>query len=693
MLIDHEYVNCPLRFDDRIRPANLLPIHMFDFDVILGMDWLASHRATIDCYARTVIFGNVCQPEFVYHGSSPLKSVKLISAMKARTLISHGCQGFLASVMDTSLESPNIENLSVVREFADVFPDELPGLPPAREIEFGIELIPGAEPISKAPYRMAPIELKELKEQLQEMLENGFIRPSVSPWGAPVLFVKKKDGSMRLCIDYRELNRITIRNRYPLPRIDDLFDQLQGAKYFSKIDLRSGYHQLRVREQDISKTAFRTRYGHYEFLVMPFGLTNAPAVFMDLMNCIFHEYLDKFVIGRLYCDVILMDACNVLLGRPWQFDRRAIHDGYRDEWKTTFKTKEGLYERLIMPFRLSKAPNTFMRLMNHVLKPFLVRFIVVYFDEILVYSRTTDEHQSHLSQLFKVLEQDRLYGNLEKCTPSLQPTVLGFELLQNEYPRICTPAVKFMLRANFIVVMGFCLEHSNFAFHATILDWLLYRKLMNECHKAKGQSSPHGLYLPLLVPVTPWEDSSLDFITGLPRTQHQKDSVMAVVNRFSKMAHFVACHTTYDALQIANLYFKEIVRIHGVLVTIDLLPRTEFAYNQVPSKTTGISPFMVVYGANPTTLLGLVVIDTSTEFIKEASEVAADIKRKHVLFKPGDLVWLHFQKERFPSKRYSKLSPWSDGPFKVIAKVNDIAYAIDLLGNSCSLPTINVADL
>ncbi|GJQ97030.1 putative reverse transcriptase domain-containing protein [Tanacetum coccineum] len=280
MLIDHEYVNCPLRFDDRIRPTNLLPIHMLDFDVILGMDWLASHRATIDCYARTVIFGNVRQPEFVYHGSSPLKSVKLISAMKARTLISHGCQGFLASVMDTSLESPNIENLSVVREFADVFPDELPGLPPAREIEFGIELIPGAEPISKAPYRMAPVELKELKEQLQEMLENGFIRPSVSPWGAPVLFVKKKDGSMRLCIDYRELNRITIRNRYPLPRIDDLFDQLQGAKYFSKIDLRSGYHQLRVREQDISKTAFRTRYGHYEFCYA-LRSTKAPTWFMD----------------------------------------------------------------------------------------------------------------------------------------------------------------------------------------------------------------------------------------------------------------------------------------------------------------------------------------------------------------------------------------------------------------------------
>nr|GFB15641.1 putative reverse transcriptase domain-containing protein [Tanacetum cinerariifolium] len=158
--------------------------------------------------------------------------------------------------------------------------------PPVREVEFNIELIPGAEPISKAPYRMDPIELKELKEQLQELLERGFIRPSVSPWGAPVLFVK-----------------ITIRNRYPLPRIDDLFDQLQGAMHFSKIDLRSGYHQLRVKEQDISKTAFCIRYGHYEFLVMPFGLTNAPAVFMDLMNRIFHEFLDKFVI--VFIDDIL----------------------------------------------------------------------------------------------------------------------------------------------------------------------------------------------------------------------------------------------------------------------------------------------------------------------------------------------------------------------------------------------------
>nr|GFC44255.1 putative reverse transcriptase domain-containing protein [Tanacetum cinerariifolium] len=198
----------------------------------------------------------------------------IIFALQARSLLSHDCEGFLATIHDTTSNVPSIHDQPIVSKFP------------------------------KTPYCMASIELKELKDQLQELLEGGFIRPSVSPWGAPVLFVKKKDGSMRLCIDYRELNKITIRNRYPLLRIDDLFDQLQGAMHFSKSDLRSGYHQLRVKEQDISKTAFCIRYGHYEFLVMPFGLTNALAVFMDLMNRVFHEFLDKFVI--VFIDDILV---------------------------------------------------------------------------------------------------------------------------------------------------------------------------------------------------------------------------------------------------------------------------------------------------------------------------------------------------------------------------------------------------
>jgi hypothetical protein len=163
--------------------------------------------------------------------------------------------------------------------------------------------VPGTNPISKAPYRMASLELKELKEQLQELLDKGFIRPSISSWGAPVLFVKKKDGSMRMCIDYWELNKVTIKNRYPLPTINDLLDQLQGARVFSKVDLRSGYHQVLVKEEDIPKTAFRTRYGHYKFLVMSFRLTNMPEIFMDTMNRVFHDYLDQFTV--VFIDDIL----------------------------------------------------------------------------------------------------------------------------------------------------------------------------------------------------------------------------------------------------------------------------------------------------------------------------------------------------------------------------------------------------
>ncbi|GKF02907.1 putative reverse transcriptase domain-containing protein [Tanacetum coccineum] len=173
-------------------------------------------------------------------------------------------------------EWKRLEDVPIVRDFPEVFHEDLPGIPPARQVEFQIDLLLGAAPVARTPYWLAPSEMKELAEQLQELSDKGFIRPSSSPWGAPILFVKKKDGSFCMCIDYRELNKLTVKNRYPLPRIDDLFDQLQGSSFYSKIDLRPGYHQLRVREEDIPKTAFRTRYGHYEFQVMPFGLTNTP---------------------------------------------------------------------------------------------------------------------------------------------------------------------------------------------------------------------------------------------------------------------------------------------------------------------------------------------------------------------------------------------------------------------------------
>jgi hypothetical protein len=223
----------------------------------------------------------------------------------------------------------------VVNEFPDVFPEELPSMLPDRDIEFVIELKPGTAPIYKTPFRIITPELAELKEHIKELLEKGFIRPSSSPWGAPVIFVLKKNSTQRLCMDYRALNEVTIKNKYLLPRIDDLFDQLCGACVFSKIDLRSGYHQLRVRECDIPNIVFISRYDLYEFMVISFGLTNAPTYIMYMMNKVFMEYLDKF--------------------------------------------------------------------------------IMVFIDDILVYSRSEEEHEGHIHLVLQKLQDHKLYAKLSKC--------------------------------------------------------------------------------------------------------------------------------------------------------------------------------------------------------------------------------------------------------------------------------------
>ncbi|GJU74182.1 putative reverse transcriptase domain-containing protein [Tanacetum coccineum] len=263
-----------------------MPVELGSFDIIIGMDWLRKYHVVIVCDEKLVQIP-YRNETLIFHGNESNNGresrLTIISCSKAQEYMAKGY-------------------------FSGVFPEDLPGLPPARPVVFQIDLIPGAAPVARAPF---------------------------SPWGAPVLFVKKKDESFRMCIDYRELNKLTEKNRYPLLRIDDLFDQLQGSSIYSKIDLRSGYHQLRVREQDIPKTAFRTRYGHYEFQVMPFGLTNAPAVFMDLMNRVCKPYLDKFVI--------------------------------------------------------------------------------VFIDDILIYSRDEKEHEEHLKAILELLKKEKLYAKFSKC--------------------------------------------------------------------------------------------------------------------------------------------------------------------------------------------------------------------------------------------------------------------------------------
>ena len=272
----------------------------------------------------------------VFEGPKTKTGVTIISMAQAGELIKRGHDAYLATIeMLEAPKEPRLEDVAVAREFADVF-EPLQGPPPNRESAFTIELEPGTAPVSKAPYRLAPAEMAELREQLEDLIGKGFIRPSSSPWGAPVLFVRKKDGSLRLCIDYRGLNKVTIKNKYPLPRIDELLDQLEGATWFSKIDLASGYHQIPIAEKDVQKMAFRTRYGHFEFVVMPFGLTNAPAAFMGMMNNVFREYVDLCMIA--------------------------------------------------------------------------------FIDDILIYSRSKEEHDWHLRIVLEKLREHKLYAKLSKCS-------------------------------------------------------------------------------------------------------------------------------------------------------------------------------------------------------------------------------------------------------------------------------------
>ncbi|GJZ16468.1 putative reverse transcriptase domain-containing protein [Tanacetum coccineum] len=306
---------CTLNLQNHLFEIDLLPIKLGSFDVIVRMDWMAKHCAEVVCYEKYIRVPYKNDMLIIQGERSGIKSesrLEVISSIRTHKYIDQGCQVFLIQMTkEEKAETPErrIEDVPVVRDFLEVFPEDLPGLPPTRQ--------------------------KLARAQLKELSDKGFIRPSSSPWGAPILFVKKKDGSFRMCIDYRELNKLTVKNRYPLPRIDDLFDQLQGSSIYSKIDLRSGYHQLRVREEDIPKTAFRTRYGHYEFRVMPFGLTNAPAVFMDLMNRVCKPYLDKFVI--------------------------------------------------------------------------------VFIDDILIYSRNEKEHKEHLKTILELLKKEELYAKFSKC--------------------------------------------------------------------------------------------------------------------------------------------------------------------------------------------------------------------------------------------------------------------------------------
>jgi hypothetical protein len=277
------------------------------------MDWLSKYDRVIQCARKAV--------RLTKKDGTTIEFVAMVESDQGNML--------------NQTKAVALEDIRVVQEYPDVFPEELPGMPPDRDIEFLIELLPGTPPISKRPYRMPINELVELKKKIAELQAKGFIRPSSSPWGAHVLLVEKKDGTQWMCVDYRSLNEVTIKNKYPLPIIEDLFDQMKGARVFLKIYLRSRYHQLGTRELDIPKTIFCTGYGLYEYTMMSFGLTNASTYFMYLMNKEFMEYLDKFV--------------------------------------------------------------------------------VVFIDDILIFSKTKEEHEKHLRLVLEKLRSNQLYAKFNKC--------------------------------------------------------------------------------------------------------------------------------------------------------------------------------------------------------------------------------------------------------------------------------------
>ncbi|GJS14335.1 reverse transcriptase domain-containing protein [Tanacetum coccineum] len=590
--VDRIIRDCKLELGSSLFGINLIPLGHGSFDVIVGMDWLSQHKAVIVCHEKVVE----------------------IPVEDSRTLRVHGERTVgIAKVLKTVKEDePKLGDISVVRDFEDVFPEDLSGLPPQRQVEFSIDLVPGATLIAKSPYRLAPSEMQELSGQLQELQDKGFIRQSYSP----------------------ELNKLTVKNRYPLPMIDDLFDQLQGSHYFSKIDLWSGYHQLHVHEDDIPKTAFRTRYIHFEFTVMPFGVTNAPAVFMDLMNRVCKPYLDKFVI--VFIDDIL------IYSNTKEDHENGIHvDPSKIEavknWKTPMTPSEirsflGLadyYRRFIANFSKIAKPLTsltqknqkyvwgmeqeeaFQTLKNNLCDaPILTLPDRVEHFILKIHEKNYTTHDLELGAVVFALKTWRhyLYGTKSviytdhkslqhifdqkelnmhqrrwielfsdyECEIHYHPgkaNVVADALIRKEQlkPRRTEKkegeSLYFMDRIWVPLVGGVRTviideaHKSKYSVHPGCL----------RCSKVKVEHQrPSGLLQQPEIPEWKWDKITIDFITKLPRSNNGHDTIWVIVDRLTKSAHFLAIREDYSMERLAKIYIDEIVTRHGVHVSIIL---------------------------------------------------------------------------------------------------------------------------
>ncbi|KAJ9544258.1 hypothetical protein OSB04_023965 [Centaurea solstitialis] len=591
---------CTLSLVGKDFSIDLIPIKIRSFDIIIGMDWMSNHRATICCAENIVVVALSEGGVLEVHGEKPKRDIKIVSYMKMRSHLRKECIAFMAHVVDKKAKDKRIQYIHVVREFPEVFPEELPGLPPYRQVEFHIDLVPGAAPVAKSPYHLAPSEMQELSNQLQELLDKGFIRPRSLPWGAPMLFVKKKDGSLRMCIDYRELNKLTIKNRYPLHRIDDLFDQLQGASFFSKIDLRSGYHQLRVHEKDVHKTAFRTRYGHYEFMVMPFGLTNAPAMFMDLMNSICRPYLDKLVI--VFTDDILIYSQSK---EEHEQHLKVVLELFKDQKlyakfsKCEFWIREvhflghvigekGIHVdpakiEAIARWETPRTPTEIRQFLG--LAGYYRRFIEA---NVVADALSLKERAKPLRTSLK----ERIQRAQEEA---LKEERIKDETLHNLEGRfeLKTDVVRYFKERVWIPKTGDLRElilreahKSRYSIHPgadkTYKDLRKYywwpgmkRDVATfvgrclTCSKVRAENqNPSGLLQQPEIPEWKWERVSMDSVTKLPKTAKRHDAIWVIVDRLTKSAHFLPIREDYKMEKLARIYIKEVVTRHEVLIPI-----------------------------------------------------------------------------------------------------------------------------
>ncbi|XP_019058307.1 PREDICTED: uncharacterized protein LOC104816062 [Tarenaya hassleriana] len=656
-----------IQIGDWVGKTDFTILPMDDFRVVLGLTFFRSVSTFIPASTTTLVIIDKDKPTIVQLKAAPTASTTL-TAMQFKRGVKNS-ESFLATVRNLNQgeetdmpDQPAIpaEVRHVLFDFADVMPEELPKkLPPRRGIDHAIELIPGAKPPAMPPYRMAPPELAELKRQLEDLLEAGYIQPSKAPYGAPVLFQKKKDGSLRMCIDYRALNKVTVKNKYPIPLIADLFDQLKDARVFSKLDLRSGYYQVRIAEGDEPKTACTTRYGSFEFKVMPFGLTNAPATFCTMMNQLFHEYLDKFV--------------------------------------------------------------------------------VVYLDDIVVYSRNLSEHVGHLRTVLSVLRDNELYVKLEKCSFAQQEVeFLGHYVKEGRLlmdpkkiksirewvvPRTLPQLRSFLGLVNYY--RRFILGYSSIA--APLSDMLKKDRKWQwteQCQAAFDRLRTLVSEEPIMVlpdigkPFEVHSDAS-DFAIGgvLMQEGHPiayesrklNDAEKKYTVQEKEMTAIVHCLRTWRHYLLGSSF---VIKTDNVATSYfqtqkKLSPKqarcmAQFSHNLHKSESTGKSPFEIVMGRQPTTPSGLSLTydgpsPAAHTFAREWQEETdqtwiwlhkaaarmkkfADKKRRPMEYNVGDQVMVKIIPHHFLKMRtlHRGLTRKFDGPYPIIEKIGKMAYKLQL---------------